>query len=144
MNFQDLIITSRVYLSSFDSDHYPENFRRFEEAAGPLFDALDGKDPALEAKQLIDELEKNRGTLPRSVSREVADMDKRILALFLAPAANRRENDEAAQAFLKSLNSQWNARYPRNTFLCGDYDIIMQGFDSTLFGLPLRKSKIWR
>ena len=64
MNFQDLIITSRVYLSSFDSDHYPENFRRFEEAAGPLFDALDGKDPALEAKQLIDELEKNRGTIP--------------------------------------------------------------------------------
>ena len=142
INLSNLVIASRGYLSSFDYDHYPENFRLFEEAAAPLYATLSGMDHTAEAVRMIEELEQQRESLPRSARRETADMDKRVLALFLAPAARRYGG--AAEAFVQVLQEKWNARYPRNTFLAGDYEVIMKGFDSNLLGLPLRKSKFNR
>ncbi len=142
INLSDLVIASREYLSSFDYDHYPENFRHFEAAAAPLYATLSGTDHDAEAARFMEELEQQRESLPRSVRKETADMDKRVIALFLAPAARRYGG--AADAFVQVLQQKWNARYPRNTFLAGDYEVIMKGFDSNLLGLPLRKSKFNR
>ena len=126
MNFAELISASRTYLSCFDYDHYPACFQAFENDAAPLFDALEG----------------GRAELPRKVQKTAAEEEKQVFALFLAPAALRRGG--AAQTFSEALCRQWNTRYPRNTFLAGNYETILKGFDSNLLGLPLRKSKFRR
>ncbi|MBR1456668.1 MAG: hypothetical protein IJ594_05865 [Oscillospiraceae bacterium] len=139
MSFADLIASSRGYLSRFDYDNYPPCFSAFEADGASLFAALEGADPEQAAAVLIDELERRRGELPRRAQKQQAEEEKRVLALFLSPAALRYGG--AAADFAGALSRQWNARYPRNTFLPGDYDVIMKGFDSNLLGLPLRKSK---
>ena len=139
MNFSELITSSIKYLSPFDRKHYPDNFQSFEEDAAPFFDDLAGKDPVLVVQQGIDELESRRMALPRSARKETSDAEKRVLALFLAPAARKRKDDAAVQAFLEELHRQWNARYPRNIFHPGDYDTIANGFNSTILGFPVRR-----
>lgn len=139
MDLAELISTSRSYLACFDYDHYPACFQAFEEDCAPLLDALEGTDPGSAAAQLIDTLERRRAALPRRVQKTAAEEEKRVLALFLAPAAERL--GEAAADFVQVLCRQWNVRYPRNTFMAGNYETIMKGFDANLLGLPLRKSK---
>ena len=138
MTFADLIASAHAWLAQFDYDHYPDNFRAFEAAAGPLFDALEAGDAAAQADALITQLEQRRQALPRRAQKEAAYRDKQVLALFLSPAAQRRS--EAARAFSETLCARWTQRYPRNPYLLGDYEQIMKGFDANLLGLPLRKS----
>ena len=142
MNFAELITAARSFLPNFDYDRYPACFRQFEADAAPLFDALRGAEPEQTAASLIETLEKNRAAMRPRERKNAAEEEKRVLALFLAPAALRRGGDAAA--FAEALMHSWNARYPRNTFLISGYDAIMKGFDANLLGLPLRKSRAKR
>ena len=99
---------------------------------------MEGSDPEAAAAQLIDTLERRRAELSRRAQKTAAEEEKRVLALFLAPAAERMGS--VAADFVQVLCRQWNTRYPRNTFLAGNYETIMKGFDANLLGLPLRKS----
>lgn len=139
MHFTALIRSSREYLSCFDYDHYPECFQRFEDACAPLFAQLSESMLSDEAAAVIDALEADRAALSRRQQKDAAFLDKQVLALFLSPAAARFGGE--AEAFARELCRQWNDRYPRNTYLPGYYDDIMKGFDATLLGIPLRKSK---
>lgn len=138
MDLAELISASRSYLACFDYDHYPACFQSFEADCAPLLAALEGSDPEAVAAQLIDTLERRRAELPHRAQKTAAEEEKRVLALFLAPTAERLGG--GAADFVQVLCRQWNARYPRNTFLAGNYETIMKGFDANLLGLPLRKS----
>ena len=75
----------------------------------------------------------------RAEKKAAEQEDKLVLAYFLAPAARRCGGP--ALHFAAILSRKWNARYPRNPFYPGDFDVILKGFDANLLGLPLRKSK---
>ena len=139
MDFCALIDQARAALEPFDYDRYTERFPLYERQAAPFFAALDPAAAEQEAAALIEKLEQRRKALPRRQQRQAAEEEKRALALYLSPAARR--HSPQAEAFAECLCRQWNARYPRNRFLPGDYDRILEGFDANLLGLPLRRSK---
>ena len=141
--FRQLIRSAHPYLSCFDYDHYPECFSRFEEAAGPIFRQFTEVSPAdadgSRAEEAVMSLSQDYGSMPRREQKEISFRDKQVLALFLVPAAMRA--GDAAADFARKFNACWNTKFPRNTFLVGNYETIMKGFDANLLGLPLRKSK---
>ncbi len=139
MDLAERIVLSREYLSCFDYDHYPSCFQTFEAECAPFFEVLDTAGLEQAAAILIETLERRRAALPHREQKLAAAEEKRVLALFLSPAAVRWGG--LAASFAEELNRKWTARYPRNTYLVGTYEAIMKGFDSNLLGLPLRKSK---
>ena len=139
MDLTERIVLSREYLSCFDYDHYPSCFQAFEAECGPFFETLEAAGPKQAAAGLLEELERRRSALPGREQKRAAEEEKRVLALFLSPAAARWGG--LAVTFAEELNRKWNACYPRNTYLVSTYEAIMKGFDSNLLGLPLRKSK---
>ena len=123
-----LVIRSRPYLDCFDNDHYPDCFSTFCRESEAFFGGLeDSSDAGLKsaATSLADLLEEGWQGLTRSAAREMSRKDKQVLALFLVPAAieysARHAGSEAAAAFADTLMSVWNTRFPRSTFLAGDY-----------------------
>lgn len=138
MDLTKLIIDSRGFLSAFDYDHYPENFEAFFESCRPFFEGLTDKDLQAEANALADSLERAREDLPRRQRQDAADEDKRVIALFLTPAALRFEGD--AKTFADILCGIWNDRYHGNTYKITDYETILKGFDKNFLGITLRKS----
>lgn len=138
MDLAELIISSKRYLSCFDYDRYPSCFQAFAAECGAFFETLEDSGTAQAASALICELERRRAALSRREQKRAAEEEKRVMALFLAPAAAR--HSECARSFAEALMREWNARYPRNTFMLGDYETILKGFDANLLGLPLRKT----
>ena len=139
MDLADLISRTRGELSVFDYDHYPDSFARFERAAADFFGDLGEDDCDAAAEALIAGLEDGWSRLSRKERKTAEQEDKQVLAYFLAPAARRCGGP--AVSFAEILSRKWNARYPRNPFYPGDFDVILKGFDANLLGLPLRKSK---
>ena len=139
MTFSELVSSARAYLNEFDYDRYPENFRRFEADAKPLFDALTTEKSAALAAATVADLAACLASLPWRARRNAAFEDKQILGLFLSPAAQR--HSKTAAAFSEQLRVLWCGQYPRNIYLASTYEQIMKGFDANLLGLPLRKSK---
>lgn len=139
MELCDLILETLPALASFSYSGYPPTFAAFEREVTPFFDSLREHEAESRAAALITELEKTRSSLGRREAKERAGKEKQVLALFLAPAAQRY--GEAAQSFAEALSRLWNARYPRNRFYPGSFETILKGFDANLLGLPLRKSK---
>ena len=139
MDLAELIISSKAYLSCFDYDHYPACFQTFEAESKAFFETLKDSEIRQAAVALIRELERRRAVLSRREQKHAEADEKQVLALFLAPAAAL--HSELARSFAEALMLEWNARYPRNTFLLGSYETILKGFDANLLGLPLRKSK---
>lgn len=139
MNFLELLDAAQPYLKNFDYDHYPANFSAFEQAAAPFFASLTGADHAALTAELLAAVEARWAALPRFRRSALAKKDKTVLALFFTPAAAR--HSETAGAFSEQLRRSWNARFPRNSYLAGDYEKIVKGFDTDFFGLTLRNSK---
>lgn len=139
MTFFELIENARAYLAVFDYDNYPVCFQRFEGDAKPLFDGLGEENSRSLAAALVEELAQRQAALSWGAKRRLADEHKRVLSLFLTPAAQR--HSKGALAFAEQVRTLWGERYPRNGYLLGTYEQIMKGFDANLLGLPLRKSK---
>ena len=139
LDLAGLITDARIFLERFDYDDYPADLTAFEEKARPFFEALAGRDPEEAALELIDALKEGHAGLKKRKAAEAARQEKSVLALYLGPAARRFGKD--ALPFMEALQQKWNALYPRNSFIPGDYDAIMKGFDATLLGIKLRKSK---
>lgn len=130
---------NRKHLSSFDSDHYPENFEAFLSALKPFCDDLEDKDNEAEAREIPDRLEKLTDSMPRREQKTASDEINRVLALFFTPALVKQ--GDGGKIFAETFCGMWNKRYPRNTFQAGDYDKILAGFDSNFLGITLRNSK---
>ena len=139
MTFAELIESARAYLGMFDYDHYPTCFQKFEADIRPLFDALTEENSEALAGTLIEDLSRCRTSLPRRAQRDAAFEQKQVLGLFLSPAAQRHSS--AAQDFSARLHALWCREYPRNSYLEGNYEQILNGFSANLFGLPLGKYK---
>ena len=139
MTFAELISSARPYLETFDYDHYPDCFQRFEADSKSLFDALTGENGQALAATVVSDLAALRAPMPRRAQRDALFEQKQVLCLFLSPAAQR--HSEQAKAFADQLRTLWCQQYPRNTYLIGTYEQLMKGFDANLLGLPLRKSK---
>ena len=137
MEICSLILAYLPRLAEFSYSGYPPAFSSFEREAAPFFASLHEAEAEQSAARLIEELEAGRSSLSRREGKARAALEKRVLALFLAPAALRFGGPAAS--FAEELSRLWNARYPRNRFYPGDYETIMKGFDANLLGLPLRK-----
>lgn len=134
MDIFDLIEAFREELSRFNAQDYPLSFQRFEESAVSFFDAL--KEPEREAGELVEGLVQRCAALSRRDQKETLRQDKMLLSLYLAPTAERR--GEIASDYVRQVNRIWNARFPRNTFRISSYDAIMQGFEASILGIPLK------
>ncbi len=55
---------------------------------------------------------------------------KVVLAIFLTPLA-RKLKLECAEPFRKQLHDSWMARYPKENWEPGDYDVLAKGFKKT-------------
>ena len=139
MELCDLLLSYLPSLELFSYSGYPPAFASFEQEAASFFASLKPEQTEQQAQALIQELENRRSLLGRNEAKKRAEQEKKVLALFLAPAAKRQ--GETASLFAEELSRLWNARYPRNRFYTGSYETIMKGFDANLLGLPLRKSK---
>ena len=139
MSFIELISSAHPYLDVFDYNHYPSNFAEFEDRCAEWFEqyrTLNEKDTV---ECILEQFEQRWKQIPRRDRKETAFRDKQILALFFSPAAEHASGIE--KEFAEALRSQWNARFPKNSFLPGHFEDILKGFDANLLGLPLRKSK---
>ena len=139
MDFLELIDMAHPYLQQIEYDYYPANFKTFEDNADPFFNSLDETRLQETAEELLPRFEQRWAAVPRLKRGAFAARDKTVLALFLAPASAR--HSETALRFVVCLQELWNRRFPRNTFLLGDYDTIMKGFDKDFLGIKLRKSR---
>ena len=139
MIFADLIASSHSYLSEFDRDRYPVCFLEFQNRAEPFFDTLDELAPEDAVPTLILDLENSRKQLSGRAARNAAFLDKQVLALFFSPAAEK--HSVKALRFAEELQTQWNRKYPRNTYSSGSYDSIIRGFRATFLGFPLPETE---
>lgn len=139
MDFFELLTGAHPYLACFDYDHYPACFQTFEDAARPWFDTLEPARFDETAEEILRGAEARWKARPFWERGDLMRKDKTALALFFAPAAAR--HSETARAFAALLQARWNGRFPKNRFLAGDYDKIMQGFDKDFLGIKLRKSE---
>ncbi len=140
-DLKQLIRSAHPYLEQFDYDHYPEQFASFEASLMLLLrEAQDehAADTAAAAQEVVDAFSEDYSRLPWWQRGVTSSRDKRVLALFLTPAALRAGGYAADLA--EQLRGCWNRRYPREPYLAGEYETIMKGFDANLLGLPLRKS----
>ena len=142
MNFTELIASSHEYLSRFEYDFYPDCFREFQEKAAPFFDSLSEDNKEAFADTCLRDLEERCAGLSRRAAKDTAFRDKQVLALFFSPAAEK--HSEKAFHFSALLRERWNRSHPGNTYLPGNYDAILKGFEANLLGLPLRKSRFNR
>ena len=135
-SFAELITSSGDYLRRFNGSEYPVCFQEFEARCEPLFSALEPGALARVAEELVAALTAQLDVLPKRERKLAAERDQRLFALFLSPAAAR--HSETAMAFAEELQKQWNRNHPKNSFLCGDYEKIMEGFDASFLGIPLK------
>ena len=133
MDLIELVDLAQEALGQFNALEYADAFSRFEMAGAPLFDAL--ADPAAEAQGLLEKLDARRLVLKRREQKRALDLEKRALALYLSPAAERRGGNAAL--FSEQLNRLWNERYPKNSYKPGSFDTIMSGFAASFLGIPL-------
>ncbi|MBR3367110.1 MAG: hypothetical protein IKG66_04875 [Lachnospiraceae bacterium] len=141
-DFKTLIRSAHPYLDCFDYDHYPSCFQTFASDLVPVLEACragtgSGADPV---ETVLDALAKEYKDLPRKERIEISSRDKRVLALFLTPAALQAGGE--AEDFARRLCEGWKARFPRDPYYIGTYETILKGFDANLLGLPLRKSRM--
>ena len=134
MDFYKLIDSFRPELAHFTAHDYPPSFQRFEVAAAPLFDVL--ADPEAEAGALMAALEATLSSLSRREQKQLLTQIKMVLVLYLCPAADRRGG--SAMDYIRAVHALWSAQYPRYPFTPGSFDDIMQGFEATFLGIPLK------
>ncbi len=140
MTFIELIEDGRKYLGAFNYAQYPDCFSRFEADARPLFDGLTEETGREAAETLVKELALCRMSLPRRTQKDAAYEQKQVLCLFLSPAAQR--HSATALSFAEQLRTLWCREQPRNGYLLGTYEQIMQGFDVNFLGMTLRRSSM--
>lgn len=118
-----------------------EAYDRYEGENKALFaqmDACAGLHPegiaagaALLATDMLDQsiaaLEQEKKWKSRNGRDSLMFSSKVTMAIFLTPAL-RRLNLAFAEDFRRELNEQWLARYPKQEWIPGDYDVMAQGY----------------
>lgn len=125
---------SAIYLERFTREGYEPAFARLQAECAPLFASFEEDERRI--SDAVDELiglarERSASFLRRS--REL-DRLRRFFAIYLAPAAGE-SGSEAADRFIRQLQSRWNAEYPKVLFSIGSYKDIAGGFRTKPFGM---------
>ncbi len=138
MKLTDLVIMAIPYLSEFNYDCYPDNYRTFSEGIVPVLSKalLPGVSTAVQ--DLIDGFDFYYSSLIKKERRDMPFKFKQVLALFLSPFCLKKGGE--FEFFARELNEVWNKKFPKNVYYLTDFDSILKGFDANLLGLPLRKS----
>ena len=138
MKLTDLVIAAIPYLSEFNYDCYPDNYRKYSEEIVPVLSnaLLPGVNTAVQ--DLIDGFDLYCSSLSKKEIKDISFKFKQVLALFLSPFCLKRGGE--FEFFARELNKVWNKKYPKNVYYLTDFDSILKGFDANLLGLPLRKS----
>ena len=138
MKLTDLVISAIPYLSEFNYDRYPENYKVFSEILFPVLSAalIPGVHAAV--RDFMDSFEICFSSLSKKERRDMPFKFKQVLALFLSPFCLKKGGE--FEFFARELNEVWNKTYPKNVYYLTDFDSILKGFDANLLGLALRKS----
>ncbi len=119
-----------AYLAHFSQREYPAWFSRYQALAQPVFDRLDTPEEAEAAAAALVEY---CGTLLRPLRRSsTLEELKSLFALYTVPAA-AAHGGQGAAAFAGKLAEHWRRSYPRQPFLQGTYEELMQGFAEKRF-----------
>ncbi len=78
-------------------------------------------------KEVIAGLEQEKKWKSRNGRDSLMFSSKVTMAVFLTPAV-RRQKLVCAEDFRRELNEQWLARYPKQEWIPGDYDVMVEGF----------------
>lgn len=137
MDFVELITSSHEYLDYFTYGNYPVCFSEFATKAAPLFASIE--DPEEKAAECLKQMQEHYQTLSKRELNDQSFLDKQVLALFLSPAA--KNQGEKTSAFSRKLAELWNAAYPKNKYIPGTYDGIMDGFEINILGIAMRRPR---
>ena len=124
------------WLSRFCKAAYREAFREYREAYGELYgQALRDEEPEELAEALLNGLEEG-WKRQRRWNRTAVRMDeKQMLTVYLTPMLLEEEPEGLALA--EALQSAWAARWPREAYQIGRFEVFQKGFRTTILGIPV-------
>lgn len=121
-------ITRKEYLPAFEiyERENGEILAHLDAAAQPGTDSMQRI-----CKSMLDGLDEhmmgNKRWKSRTQRSQVLFETKLVLAIFLCPLV-RKLRLESAEDFCTELQKQWLARYPKEPWYPGDYDVLVAGF----------------
>ena len=137
MELLKLITDYRDWLKYFTRRDYASHFAQYKAAGYPVIATLE--DPVQAAEDLLNALEADWAKAGRK--RRVAlarETDKMLICMFfnlMAMDLPCRSGPEIANA----LCTLFNQRYPNEAYRVGTYEMYMEGFKPTIFGLRIGK-----
>lgn len=123
------------YVKSFNRMDYAAAFEDYCRASESAYDALPGCDIDSLVAELVAYCE---SLIKRPWRKAVINFDLMCLfSLYTVPAALKR-GDEASRLFAEKLCEEWNRNHPKQTFRCGTYEMLIEGFRTkTIFGFKM-------
>lgn len=121
-------ITRKDFFPAFER-YENENSERLERLQACVDAHPEGAEAGVReiCADLIAELDRDFSQKPQR-KKEKAQFETRVvLAVFLTPLIRKRGLD-CAEGFCTQLHSQWLARYPKQPWTPGDYEVLVNGF----------------
>ena len=137
MELYDLVAGYRDWLRYFTRKEFSPHFHEYKEAGEPVIAALD--DPAAAAAELLERLEKDWASAGRNRKIKLArENDKMFICMFFNPMAMDVASPNG-KILADELCRLYGERYPKEKYQVGTYELYMEGFKPTLFGMKIGK-----
>ena len=137
MELYNLIADYRDWPKYFTRRDFSPHFSEYRATAYPVIADID--DPQQAARDLLDRLEADWAEKKKKHRIALArETDKMVICLFFNPAAMDLPC-KSGPALANTLCELYNERYPKEAYKVGTYELYMEGFKPTIFGLRIGK-----
>ena len=137
MEVYDLITGYRDWLKFFTRREFSPHFYEYKSFCEPVITALE--DPAAAAAELLERLEQDwaaaKGGRRIKLARE---NDKMFICMFFNPMAMDLDSPNG-KILAEELCRLFGEKYPKEKYQIGTYELYMEGFKPTLFGMKIGK-----
>lgn len=137
MELYELIAGYRDWLKYFTRREFSPHFSEYKAAGEPVIAALE--DPAAAAAGLLERLEQDwNSNKSRRKVRMARDTDKMIICMFFNPMAMDVSSPNG-KILADELCRLYGEKYPKEKYEVGTYELYMEGFKPTIFGMKIGK-----
>ena len=137
MELYDLIANYRDWLKYFTRKEFSPHFYEYKAVGEPVIAALD--DPAAAAAELLERLEQDWASAKRGRKIKLArENDKMFICMFFNPMAMDVESPNG-KILADELCRLYCEKYPKEQYQVGTYELYMEGFKPTFFGMRIGK-----
>ena len=137
MELYDLVAGYREWLKYFTRKEFSPHFTDYKAVGEPVIAALE--DPTAAAAELLERLEQDwNSQKSRRKVRMARDTDKMFICMFFNPMAMDVSSPNG-KILADELCRLYCERYPREKYEVGTYELYMEGFKPTIFGMKIGK-----